>query len=131
MQSKSKAIIVDANIVLRFLLNDHPQLSQKAKAIITKSTIFIDETVIAEVIWVLESFYELKKTDIVKNMSIFISFKHIESENKERIMQALNYYSLYNISYIDAWLLALRKDKKTTLATFDKTLQTLAQKKKI
>ena len=61
----SKTILIDANIVIRFLLNDSPKLSRKAKAIFRQAEageikLFFDEVIVAEIIWTLSSFYKMK-----------------------------------------------------------------------
>jgi predicted nucleic-acid-binding protein len=46
--------IVDANFVLRYLLQDNEKLSNKAKDIIENNEIFIPTEVVAEIVYVLE-----------------------------------------------------------------------------
>lgn len=46
--------IVDANIILRYLLEDIPELAEKAAEILENNEIFIPNEVFAEVVYVLE-----------------------------------------------------------------------------
>ncbi|QSQ10284.1 hypothetical protein H0A61_02685 [Koleobacter methoxysyntrophicus] len=46
--------IVDANIVLRYLLDDAEELSEKAAEILENNEVFLPNEVIAEVVYVLE-----------------------------------------------------------------------------
>ncbi|TZE80838.1 type II toxin-antitoxin system VapC family toxin, partial [Calorimonas adulescens] len=46
--------IVDANIVLRYLLNDTEVLSEKAAQILENNEVFVPNEVIAEIVYVLE-----------------------------------------------------------------------------
>lgn len=48
--------IVDANIILRYLLNDHEILSEEATAIIENNKVFIPNEVIAEVVLFLKRY---------------------------------------------------------------------------
>ncbi|GHV39231.1 hypothetical protein AGMMS49546_10920 [Spirochaetia bacterium] len=49
--------LVDANIVLRYLFTDNPQMSQKAKDILQNQEVLILTQVIAETIYVAEGVY--------------------------------------------------------------------------
>jgi len=53
-------IIVDANIVLRYLLNDTENLSEKAADILENNNVFLLNEVIAEIVYVLEKVYKVK-----------------------------------------------------------------------
>ncbi|MCK9453166.1 MAG: PIN domain-containing protein [Bacteroidales bacterium] len=51
--------IVDANIILRYLLNDHAAHFNAAVEIIENNTIFVPFEVAAEVVYVLEKVYQV------------------------------------------------------------------------
>ncbi len=53
--------VVDANIILRYLLNDHEELSDTATTIIENNEVLIPNEIIAEVVYVLEKVYKVKK----------------------------------------------------------------------
>lgn len=60
---------VDTNIFIRYLTNDFPRKADACEklfrnAIIRKEALFTTELVIAEIIWVLESYYESPKEDV-------------------------------------------------------------------
>ena len=116
-------IIVDTNIIIRFLLKDHPILSPEAKSIIESNTLYIDPLIIAETIWVLTSFYDLKPEDVVASLVKFLGDVSWTSSNKSTIMKSLNLHQHHNLSYIDCWLLALSKKKRLTLKTQDDNLK--------
>lgn len=56
--------LIDANIILRYLLGDHPQMSAEAKKIIEKGAFTLSE-VIAEVVYVLKGVYAETSLDFV------------------------------------------------------------------
>ncbi len=51
--------LVDANIVLRYILNDHPQLSQQAADVLEQQTVIAPIEVVCEVVYVLQKVYHL------------------------------------------------------------------------
>ena len=125
-----KKIIVDANIVIRFLLNDHPTLSSRAKAIFLKAQqgniiIYIDEVILAEVIWTLSSFYKIKKLDIVDRLEKLLSQNWIINPKKKLLIKALMLFGTSNLDYIDCWVFEVSKYQKITLETFDEDLKKL------
>ena len=64
---------IDANIVLRFLLNDHPIFSPRIKTMFLRDEqgnekFALDEVTVAEILWVLESFYRVARSDIAEKL---------------------------------------------------------------
>ena len=126
----TETIIVDANIIIRFLLNDHPKLSQLATSLFSKAQkklikIYLDEVILAEVIWTLSSFYKIKKADLIDNIEKFISQDWIVNTKKESMLKALYLYKSSNLDYIDCWIFVVSQALKFKLETFDKNLRRL------
>jgi predicted nucleic acid-binding protein len=108
---------VDTNIFLRFLLNDDPQKADACeelfrKAIAGKESLLTSDMVVAEIIWVLESYYELEKQDIREKLEKILNTQNLHCPNRGIIINALSLYVEKNIDYIDsynAYLLSIRK----------------------
>ncbi len=47
-------VILDANLILRIILNDHPEMSNHAVSIIETGNAYVTIEVIAEVVYVLK-----------------------------------------------------------------------------
>lgn len=125
-----KTILIDANIIIRFLLNDSPKLSPKAKSIFKwaqegRVKLFFDEIIIAEVVWTLSSFYKIKKAEIIDNLEKLLSQDWIENPKKKLILMTLDLYKSTNLDYIDCWLYIISKSLKIKLETFDEDLKKL------
>lgn len=117
--------VPDTNVYLRYLLGDHPTQSPQAKSIIQRQQIYTDPTIIAEVIWVLVSFYKLDKADFIPPLLAIIDQKNNRTPSKGLIIKALNFFATHQLSYIDCYLFCLAQDEKLSLATFDKKLAKL------
>lgn len=117
--------LLDANVIIRYILNDHPTHSIKARNIIQKEQIYIDPVVVAEVIWVFTSFYKLEKLKYIPPLVAIIDQKNNRSSDKNLIINTINFYSTHNLSYIDCYLYCLSQSKKLSLATFDTKLAKL------
>lgn len=122
------AVIIDTNILLRYLRNDHPMLSLEARKLFEKAhknilNIYIDELVLAETIWVLSSYYQTPKPLIVSTLQEQLYFDWIINPRKKLMLKALEYYGKTNVSYIDSWLYKLSKSERLSLETFDTKLK--------
>lgn len=125
-----KLIIIDTNILLRYLRNDHPILSIKAKKIFEKAyknsiNIYLDEIVLAETIWVLSSHYETPKSLIVSKLLEQLYFDWIINPRKKLMIKALGLFGKTNLSYIDCWVFIVNQSLKASLETFDNDLKKL------
>ena len=109
-------IFIDTNIFIRFLTNDIPKKADACekifkKAVEKKETLFTTELVIAEIIWVLESYYELPKEEIQDKVEKILNTPNLICPNKDLILGALTLYSEMNIDYIDSCNALILKDK--------------------
>lgn len=117
---------VDTNIFIRFLTNDIPQKADACeklfkKAIDKKETLFTTDLVIAGIIWVLESYYELDKKEVQDKVEKILNTPNLICQNKEIILLALVLYLEKDIDYIDAYnAVFLKKNSIETLYSYDK-----------
>ncbi|KAF0119808.1 MAG: PilT domain-containing protein [bacterium] len=117
---------VDTNVFIRFLTNDIPQKADACerifkKAVEKKEIIFTTDMVIAEIVWVLESFYELEKEEIQPKVEKILNTPNLVCPNKDLILRALALYREKNIDYIDAYNALILKEKGVDeLYSYDK-----------
>ncbi len=119
--------LVDANIILRYLLDDGGESSEKSALIIENDTIFITGEVIAEVVYVLEKVYKAERKDISKSLCSLVENFNINTFDSQVTNLALKTYAAKNIDIVDALLFAYSKVKKYKVFTFDKKLLKLLQ----
>ena len=117
---------LDTNIFIRFLTNDIPQKAEACekifkKAVEKKETLFTTDLVIAEIIWVLESIYELQKEEVQDKVEKILNTPNLICPHKDLILSALAIYSEKRIDYIDAYnALILREKGIEELYSYDK-----------
>jgi len=107
---------IDTNIFIRFLVNDIPQKADACEkifknAVAKKETLFTTEMVIAEIIWVLESYYELSQQEVQEKVEKILNTPNLICPHKDLILNALTIYSEKNIDYIDAYNALILKGK--------------------
>ena len=120
--------VIDTNIFLRLLLKDNVEqhnqvkrLFQRAK--LGKIKITIIQIVIFEVLFILDSYYNLSKSEIIQKLKIIVSTPYVEIEDRSTFIQALKLYKSYTLSFVDCFLLAKALEGEKRLMTFDKKLE--------
>jgi predicted nucleic-acid-binding protein len=74
--------IVDANIVLRYLLNDAKDLSEKASDILENNEVFVPNEVIAEIVYVLEKVYKVENWEISRALMELFDYGNLQVNDK-------------------------------------------------
>ena len=70
-------ILLDANYILRYLLQDNQKMFVEAKKVISQENCFLINEVLAEVVYVLEGVYQTPKNVIGETLSTFVQFHNI------------------------------------------------------
>jgi len=117
--------IIDANIVLRYLLNDNEFLSKKAGRVIDNRLVHLPFEVCAEVVYVLEKVYTVPRKDIQDSLTILLEYQNIITSEKTVLIEALKIYHIENIDFVDAILVAYNHKKGATIHSFDKKVNKL------
>ncbi|OSX55483.1 pilus assembly protein [Anoxybacillus ayderensis] len=117
--------IVDANIVLRYLLNDHDDLSAKAAMIIENNKVLLPNEVVVEVVYVLEKVYRVKNDEICDTLLELFKYDNIDVDDMEILEEALILFKERRLDFVDTLLYAYNKVKGYEVYTFDKKLNKL------
>lgn len=119
--------IIDANVILRFLLADDEKQFLKTKAFIQKleygeDEALLTEIVFAEVVWVLHKVYDIPRDEISDKFSKLINYNGIRTIfSKEVFMESLGLYPIHSMDIQDIFLAVLSKNKECSIITFDKS----------
>ncbi len=112
MKPPGKAYLIDTNVILRYLLDDHNRFSPKAGAFmeaVSKETkkAKIPAIIIGECIYVLEKFYKVPKKEIIDKLCRILNFKGIINPDKSAILKSLFIYQDTNADIVDCILATL------------------------
>ena len=109
--------MVDTNVILRYLLADHPEHFVRASEFMTglksgNQTAYIPESVLAECVFVLLKFYRVPRAEIAEKLLGILSFQGVECENHIVLQDALLRFASTNLSIVDAlvWTIAEKRD---------------------
>jgi len=122
----SKKVVIDTNLLVRYLINDDQKKAAAVdnlldKAINGEVKIIVPSVVIAELVWVLESFYQLKPDAILELVEGIVNTSGLDVTDKSTVISALRLYKNRNIDFIDAWIIEFAKERGIkTIYTFDK-----------
>lgn len=120
MQWQKNMQLIDANVILRYLLNDHPEMSYNAKIFIASGNAYSKPEVIAEVVYVLKSVYQIEKNQI-RNF-IYTLLHDISCSDAECVLLAIDIYASVSLDFVDCLLIAYHKINHETIFSFDKKL---------
>ena len=129
MQPPEKVYLIDTNVVLRYLLNDHKRFSPKAKGFIQDvakgiKKAELQSVVVVECVYVMEKFYEIPKKEIVDKLSRILNIKAIVNANKSAILDALVKYENSSADIVDC-ILAAKSSPQHVIVSFDKDFKRL------
>jgi len=126
MDKDRPKVVIDTNLLVRFLTDDEPNKAKAVDTLLLKAgrnelKILIPNVVIAELVWVLESFYRMTADEIINLVEAILNTPGAEIQDKSIIAATLKLYRSKNIDFIDAWIIAFAKNKQVkTIYTFDK-----------
>ena len=114
---------LDANIILRYVLDDHAELSPKAKIIIGESDIETPREILCEVVYILARIYKINRKDIADTLLDFFSSTNCNLPHREAIIKAIEYYGVKNLDFVDCILAGYLKTENTSICSFDEKLE--------
>jgi predicted nucleic-acid-binding protein len=121
-----KTCFIDTNLFIRYLTNDDPEKADSVEKLLDKASdgkirLITAEVVVAEIVWVLESYYKLKKEQIAEMLQAMLATPGLEIINGKLVEKAVNYYVAKNIDFIDAYIISLMEKLDITgIYSFDK-----------
>ena len=114
--------LLDTNLLIRFLLNDNPKQSAAVQSLFetTPDELVLTDVSVAEMIWLLTSYYQLPKDDVIDKVKQILTLGVINA-NKSVLSKALSLYQSINIDYIDAYLAAYCEEENlSSVISFDR-----------
>ena len=124
------ACLIDANVILRYLLDDHEELSAKAAQMLEGREVVLLPEVACEVVYVLQKVYKVSRPQIQEHLSALLVSQLVRVEQAEVLLKALECYAATALDFVDALLWAHHAVAHDEVLTFDRQLgKYLAQTK--
>jgi len=121
-----KRALIDANVILRYFTNDPPEMAEAALKTFSAAQegrflLVLVPITVAEIVWVLESFYGYPKSQIADTIALFLRSDGLEVIDLEPLIQALSLYKEKNIDFADALLAVFALNRGLNLVySFDR-----------
>jgi uncharacterized protein len=121
----TSVVFVDSNVFLRFFTNDVPEQAAAAEALFRQAAtgavrLITSPLVLAEIVWVLESYYHLARPDVEERVMAVALMEGLELPEIDLVTEALSLYLSADVDFIDAYNASwMRQRGITQVVTFD------------
>jgi len=119
---------IDANVLLRYILDDHAEMSPTAKEIIDHHIVDVPIEVLCEVVFVLTGHYEIDRKNVSTGLKRFFEQTQCVLSNRGAVLQGLEYFGTNSLDFVDCVLAGYAAINKDEIYTFDKKLKKLLAK---
>jgi predicted nucleic acid-binding protein len=120
-----KKYLLDTNVLLRFLLGDHDELSPKAARLFQRAAdreclLILTNLGVAEAVWVLTSYYKLGRKPVAESLTKLLVQAGVHCPDLDPILDALARFKATNCDFYDCYLAAQAVAAGVSIASFDK-----------
>jgi predicted nucleic acid-binding protein len=122
-----KGLLLDANVLVRFLVQDDPRHSPAATALLEKAerreiALHLDALVVAEAVYVLTGRYARGRAEVANALLAVMQSSGVETMEQEVVTDVLRRFGAVNVDFVDAWLAARAAQRGRSIASFDRDL---------
>ncbi len=107
-----KACFVDTNLFVRYLTDDDTEKADRVEALLASAAagnvrLITADLVLVELVWVLESSYDMKPGEIAPMIRAILATPGLEVINGPLLARALDHYEGRNVDIVDGYIAAL------------------------
>jgi len=111
-------------VIIRHLTGDPPEMAARATAALaTDEELLLTDLVVAECVYLLESFYEVPRARVAELMRAAIGLPIIATVHPASLLRALAIYELDRLDFAEAYLVAQAEATGVReIVSFDRTI---------
>ena len=115
---------IDTNILVRHLTGDPPEMAARATGFLaSERDLLVTDLVVAETVYVLESFYKAPRGQIAESMRSLIAFESIVVVDPALLLRAIEVYEIDRLDFAEAYLVACAESTGVDrVASFDQAI---------
>jgi len=122
--------LIDANVVLRYLLQDDDVLFKKASALLERIKVgeevaIIPESVLAECVYVLLKVYKIDRQIISEKLRGLFAYKGVVNPDKKDLIDSIILFGQTQLSIVDCITCSKSNNNGMPLFTFDDDLRNI------
>lgn len=129
---KSTNYLIDSNIFLRSLIQDNKSMGQDCVALFRavgegRISAYVPSLIIAEVQYVLHSFYGFDRDHIVTAIKSISAIVNLRILNDLELSRAISFYEKGNVKFIDCYLASSERVSKgqASIVSYDRDFDRL------
>jgi predicted nucleic acid-binding protein len=98
---------LDTNILVRHLTGDPPAQARRATAYLQDADeLLLPDLILAEVAYVLESYYEVARPQVAEALRAVLAFRAIRVLDDALLRRSVELYETHSLDFADAYLVA-------------------------
>ena len=115
---------VDTNVLVRHLTGDPPdQAANATRYLAAADELLLADLILAEVVYVLESYYEVARTDVARALRAILAFPAVRVVDDPLLHRAVELYDVHRLDFADAYLVASAESTGVgVVASFDRSI---------
>lgn len=115
---------LDTNVLIRHLTGDPPRIAARATAFLAAAdNLLLPDLIVAEVVYVLESFYEVPPGEVARLVRSVITYPPIRCMDQPLLLRALEIYETDRVDFAEAYLVASAEASGVaSIASFDRAI---------
>lgn len=124
---------VDTNVLIRHLTGDPPDLAARATRLLRGADeLLLADLIVAETVYVLESFYEQPRDRVAELVRAIIAFPAIAVADEDLLLRAVEVYEVDRLDFAEAYLVAAAERAGVNqVASFDHSIDRLTTVRRI
>jgi predicted nucleic acid-binding protein len=127
---------LDANVLLRFLRNDHREFSPRAQALVQgandgRAILEVSAVTVAEVFYALRASYGVGRRLAARTLAEMLTAPAFRVAERDRVLDALQRVQAANVDFGDAYLAATAAENGGKIMSFDRDLDKFADVKRV
>jgi len=115
---------IDTNVLIRHLTGDPPAQAVRATRYLERSEeLLLPDLILAEVAYVLESYYEVPRVQVAETLRAVLGFPAIRVVDADLLQRAVEVYDVHRLDFADAYLIASAERAGVgVIASFDRSI---------
>jgi predicted nucleic acid-binding protein len=115
---------VDTNVLVRHLTGEPPAMAARATAYLREaSELLLTDLILAETVYVLESFYEAPRDVVAEAVRSLLAFRSVVCVDPALLLRAVEVYETDRLDFTEAYLVACAESTGVhVVASFDKAI---------
>ena len=124
---------VDTNVLVRHLVGDPPAMAARATAYLgAENELLVADLVVAETIYVLESFYEVDRQIIATSMRSLLALNSVVVVDAPLLLRSIEIFEHDRLDFAEAYLVASAESSGVNaVASFDRSIDRVGTVRRI